>query len=420
MSVAATQRRVVTSLVGAQMLGGIGTSSGIAVGAILAAQIVGTADLAGLANTTQVLGAALLTVPMVHLMARYGRRTGLVTGYAVGALGAGLAVWAGVISSFPLLLVGTALFGAASTSGSQARFAATDLAPPDSAARALSVVVWATTVGAVLGPNLLGPAGRIADGIGLPALVGPFLTSLVGYALAGLLLSLRMRPDPLLTARRRSGDAGELPRVHGSLGRALRVIHGSRGALLGVAAVAIGHTVMVAVMVMTPLQMHSGGATLRLVGLVISVHILGMYAFSPLVGWLADRVKPRAVIVLGAVILVIAALTAGLAPATSWPQLVAGLFLLGLGWSCTLVAGSTLLSESVPLADRPGVQGTADVIMGLSAAAGGALAGVVVGAWGFTWLGLSAAALATALGGLTVADASGTGQPAIVSTPPGV
>lgn len=399
------QRRTVSSLVGSQMLGGIGVASGIAVGSILAEQIVGTADLAGLANTAQVLGGALLTVPMARLMAARGRRAGLTAGYVCGSVGAALAIWAGVVSSFALLLVGTALFGAATTSNSQARYAATDLAEPSHRGRALSIVVWATTVGAVLGPNMLGPAGRLGQFVGIPALVGPFLVSMVGFVLAGLLLLVRLRPDPLLTAQRLARDAGGEERPHGSLWRALRVIRRSRGALLGVAAVAVGHTVMVGVMVMTPLQMHHGGAELRLIGFVISVHILGMYAFSPLTGWLVDRLGARPVIVTGAVLLVLAAAVAGRAPAGWSAGLMVGLFLLGVGWSCTLVAGSTLLSDSVDLAERPGVQGASDVVMGLAAAAGGALAGVVVGGWGFGWLCLIAGTLAAALGVVTVIGA---------------
>lgn len=398
---ATLQRRTVSTLVGSQMLGGVGVASGIAVGSILAEQIVGTADLAGLANTTQVLGAALITVPMARLMAARGRRVGLAAGYACGTVGAALALWAGVVSSFALLLVGTALFGAATTSNSQARYAATDLAEPGRRGRALSVVVWATTVGAVLGPNMLGPAGRLGQVVGVPSLVGPFLVSMAGFVLAGLLLWLRMRPDPLVTAQRLSRSAGEPARPHGSLRRALRVIGRSRGALLGVVAVATGHTVMVAVMVMTPLQMHHGGATLRLVGFVISVHILGMYALSPVTGWLVDRWGPRAVILTGAAVQLLAVAVAGRSPEGWSAGLTVGLFLLGVGWSCTLVAGSTLLSNSVPLAERPGVQGASDVVMGLAAAAGGALSGIVVGGWGFGWLCLMAAVLAVLLGLVT-------------------
>lgn len=401
--VVAAQRRTVATLVGSQMLGGVGVSSGIAVGSILAEQILGSPDLAGLANTAQVLGAAVLTVPMARIMAARGRRAGLVAGYAIGTVGAALAVLAGIRSSFVLLLCATALFGAATSSNSQARYAATDLAQPSRRGRSLALVVWATTVGAVLGPNLLGPAGRVARAVHVPELVGPFLFSMVGFVLGAVLLWMRLRPDPLLFARRVAADAGQDTTSHGSLRRGLRVTRAHPEALLGVIAVAIGHTIMVAVMVMTPLHMHHGGAQLTLIGFVISVHVLGMYAFSPITGLLVDRVGERAVIGAGVFILLAAAVVSGRAPEGWSIGLVIGLFLLGVGWSCTMVAGSTLLAGAVPLAERPGVQGAADLVMGLAAAVGGALSGVIVGSWGFGWLCVLAGLLAVVLGGVTLA-----------------
>lgn len=395
------QRRTVRTLVGGQMLGGVGVSSGIAVGSILAEEILGSPDLAGLANTAQVLGAAVLAVPMARLMAGRGRRAGLVAGYLVGAVGALLAVLAGLSSSFVLLLCATALFGAATASNNQARYAATDLAEPARRGRALSVVVWATTVGAVIGPNLIGLAGSLADRLALPELVGPFLFSLVGFGLAAVLLFVLLRPDPLILARKVAADAGGDSRTHGSVRRGLGVIFGNPGALLGVSAVTIGHTVMVAVMVMTPLHMHHGGADLQLVGFVISIHVLGMYALSPLTGVLVDRLGAVPVILVGVVLFLGASLLAGRAPEGWSLPLLAGLFLLGLGWSCTMVAGSTLLSGQVPMAERPGVQGAGDLLMGLAAAAGGALAGVVVGGPGYGWLCVMAAALAVILAMIT-------------------
>jgi MFS family permease len=225
---------------------------------------------------------------------------------------------------------------------------------------------------------------------------------MVGFVLGGVLLWIRLRPDPLLLARRAAIDAGDDTQTHGSLLRGLRVIRAYPAALLGLAAVAIGHTVMVGVMVMTPLHMHHGGAELRLVGFVISIHVLGMYAFSPVTGLLVDRIGERAVILAGVVVFLAAAVLAGRAPEGWSGLLTAGLFLLGLGWSCTMVAGSTLLAGAVPLAERPGVQGASDLVMGLAAATGGALAGLVVGGWGFGWLCALAAGLAALLGAMAV------------------
>ncbi len=399
---AALQRRTVTTLAGSQILGGVGVASGLAVAAILAEQLLGSPTWAGLASTAQVLGAALMTVPTARVMAAAGRRSGLVLGYGVGSLGAGLAVLATVWASFPLLVLGAGLFGAATTSNTQARYAAADLAPAKRRGRALSVVVWATTVGAVAGPNLLGVAGDLAQAVALPRLAGPFGVSLAGFVLAGALLGVRLRPDPLLVARRLDRDAGRDTVAHGSVRRGCAVILARPAALLGAAAVALGHTVMVAVMVMTPLQMHHGGADLELVGVVISVHILGMYAFSPLTGLLADRLGPVPLIRIGVLLFGAAALLAGRAP-TGWSApLTAGLFLLGLGWSCTFVAGSTLLASSVPVGERPGVQGAGDLAMGVAAALGGAGAGVVVGHGGYGWLCGLAGALAAVLAALTV------------------
>ncbi|MEO8556744.1 MAG: MFS transporter [Actinomycetota bacterium] len=397
-TVEAVQRRTVRTLVGSQMLGGLGVASGIAVSSLLAEQILGSPDLAGLANTAQVLGAALLSIPAARLMAARGRRAGLVAAYLTGILGAVLAIAAAFSSSFPLLLVATSLFGASTTANNQARYAATDLAAPDHRGRALSVVVWATTLGAVVGPNLVAPAGRISDAMGLPALSGAFLFSAVGFLLAAVLLFVRMRPDPLVMARQVAVDAGETEQTHGSVRRGLRVIRAHPMAMLGLVAIALGHTVMVSVMVMTPLHMDHGGAELRLIGLVLSVHVFGMFAFAPVMGWLVDRVGGRLVVVGGAATLLIASLISSRAPEGWSDGLVLGLFLLGVGWSATLVAGSTLLTEAVPQHERPGAQGASDLVMGLCAGLGGGLSGVVVGGWGYPTLCLIAAALSVALG----------------------
>jgi MFS family permease len=397
-AVQSVQRRTVRTLVGSQMLGGVGVSSGIAVGSLMAEQILGSPDLAGLANTAQVLGSALLSIPVARLMAARGRRVGLVSAYLTGILGAGLALAAAVVSSFPLLLLATALFGASTTANNQARYAATDLAAPGRRGRALSVVVWATTVGAVLGPNLVGPAGRLAETLGLPPLSGPFLFSMIGFTLAAAVLFVRMRPDPLLTARQIAVDAGGTGALHGSVRRGLRVVRRQPMAVIGMGAIAVGHTVMVSVMVMTPLHMHHGGAELRLIGLVISVHVFGMFAFSPLMGWLVDRVGGRLVVIGGAATLLAASLVSSRAPEGWSDGLVVGLFLLGLGWSATLVAGSILLTAAVAQNERPGVQGASDLVMGLCAGLGGALSGVVVGVWGYQTLCWIAASLSVALG----------------------
>ena len=220
----------------------------------------------------------------------------------------------------------------------------------------------------------------------MPRLAGPFVIALVGFALAMLVLILRLRPDPLLEARRLA--AIESPtdpdtQAHGSISRGFRVIASNPTAALGLITVALGHTVMVSVMVMTPLHMRHGDAGLEVIGLVISVHILGMFAFSPLTGMATDRFGGRAVALTGSGIFVLATLLSANSPEGNSLGLMAGLFLIGLGWSCTLVSGSTLLVNALPVRERPGAQGASDLAMGIAAGAGGAVAGVVVSVFSF-------------------------------------
>ena len=393
------QRHVVRTLVFSQMLGGVGMSAGVAVGALLAEQVSGSARYAGLGGTFQILGAAVIAIPMSRLMAARGRRPGLVLGYVLATVGAVGLITAGLMGNFALLLVSSVLFGGATASNSQSRYVAADLALPAHRARDLSIVVWATTVGSVLGPNLVGPSAPVAQRLGLPTLTGPYVFSVLGLLLAIAVVSLRLRPDPLLEARRRRvADGDDSGPAHGSVSRGLRVVAGIPAARLGLLTLALGHVVMVSVMVMTPLHMAHGDAGLELIGLVISIHIVGMFAFSPLTGLAVDRFGGRAVAVVGSVVLSTATLLASAAPEGGSPTLGLGLFLLGLGWSCTLVAGSTMLTAAVPAMERPGAQGASDLVMGLVAGLGGALAGVVVDRASFTVLALAALAVAVVIG----------------------
>jgi MFS family permease len=391
------QRRTVVTLLATQGLGGLGVSIGITVAALLAEEISGSETYAGLAQTMQVLGAALASFGLAHLMGIRGRRPGLVLGYAIGAAGAALCVVAGVTDSFTLLLLGATALGAASAANAQSRYAATDLARPDRRARSLSLVVWATTIGAVAGPNLIGVAGRTARWLGLPSLTGPFLFALVGLVASGVVIAVFMRPDPLLVAREAALARGSVVRSGTSWSRVWQVARERVGVGAGIVALALGHAVMVAVMVMTPLHMHHGGATLQVIGLVISVHVLGMYFFSPVVGWAADRFGRPAVLTTASVVLLVSLLLAGTSPTGASLRIGTGLFLLGLGWSLCTVAASTLLSESAPLAVRTDVQGAADLVMGVVAAAAGALAGVIVAWLGFAALNVFAAVLVTGI-----------------------
>jgi MFS family permease len=378
--VAGVQRRTLGVLSGAVALSGIGVTVGITVGGLLARDVAGTDAAAGLGQTMAVLGAAVLAVPLARISDRSGRRAGLATGYGIAVVGSALIVGAAVLSSLALLLVGLFAFGASTACGLQARYAAADLAVPERRGSALSLVVWATSVGSVLGPNLAGPGAGLGRALGLPTLSGGFVVAVVVFTVVAAGLLLFLRPDPLLLARRRGGGARTpVARPRRATLAALGAVWAAPGGRLGLTSVVVSHAVMVGVMVMTPVHMgHAGGSegtTLRIIGLVISVHVAGMYLFSPLVGLLADRVGRTATVALGGVLLLAAAALAGTAAPGAAVQLGIGLFLLGLGWSCGLIAGSTLVTESVGPDVRPTAQGGTDLLMGL----GAALAGVVGG-----------------------------------------
>lgn len=399
---ATVQRRTLRLLFSTQIIGGVGVAIGLSVGALLAADLAGV-GLSGLAATASVVGAALLAVPVARIMRQYGRRPGLAMAYLVAGAGGAAVVAAAVAGSVPLLFAGLFLFGGGTAAGLQARYTAVDLAPPPRRGRHLSIIVWATTVGAVAGPNLAPLAGRALSGTGIPTLASPFVFSAGLFVVAAVILLLLLRPDPLLTARRFSDPADQPdPATPGSAGMraALAAVLARPAARLGVGAMAVGHLVMVAVMAMTPVHIlgagHSAADTLRIVGVVLSLHIAGMFAFAPVTGWLTDRYGRRPVIMGGIAVLLVACATAGSAGHHS-ARLSVGLFLLGLGWSGTMVAGSTLLSESVPAPVRPSAQGLADLVMGLAGASGGAASGLVMAWAGYPTLALLAAVAAVPL-----------------------
>jgi MFS family permease len=401
------QQRTVRVLASAQVLGGIGVASGIAVGALLAADL-GTESLSGLASASSVIGAALISLPVARLMNTRGRRLGLLLAYAVGITGALLTITGALVGIFSVALVGMVLTGGGTAAGLQSRYAATDLAVPEHRGRALGTVVWATTVGSVLGPNLAQPMGHLAISIGVPRLAGPYMLTVVTFVAAAAVIALFLRPDPLLVARgeaaRLSGTIDNLRRPTRSLRASLSDIMRSPSAAVGLLAMASGHAVMVGVMAMTPIHLQHGGASLGIIGLVISGHISGMYIASPLVGILSDRFGRHAVIVGGALILLAAVGIAGTASEYDSTRIALGLFLLGLGWSCTLVAGSTLLTESVGSDVRPTVQGAADLVMGVAGASAGVLSGVVVGLGSYGLLTVIAAVLVAPLPVIAIRD----------------
>jgi MFS family permease len=345
------QARTIRTLVVSQAVGAVGVTIGVATASLLARDISGSESMAGLAQTFQVLGTAAAAFLLSRLMRRRGRRVGLVTGYLLGAAGAMLAVVAGVVDSMLVLLLGAVLLGATTAANSGSRYAATDLAPEETRARALSVVVWATTIGAVAGPNLTGVGAALARSLGIPELTGGFAIGAVALVAAAGWLAVLLRPDPLLLAQAAAPvePTGAPTRSWSRFTSTVRDVPAVGAAVVGMAC---AHAAMVTVMIMTPLHMEHGGAHLEVIGFVISLHVLGMFAFSPLVGAAADKWGRPPVLVGGGIMLLVALVLCGFAPEGSSWQIFAGLFLLGLGWSLTTVAASTIIADRTPLGAR--------------------------------------------------------------------
>jgi len=377
------QRKILTILAIGQVLGAIGTGASFSIGSLMAAHISGSPALGGLSATFATLGTAILAFPLARYANRWGRRWALSLGLFVAAVGSVLVVLADVSQSFPLFIVGIALVGAGNAANLQTRFAATDLAQPATRARDLSLVVWATTVGVVIGPNLVGPGNAFGLVLGLPTLAGAFVIAAFFYVVGVVFYSIGLRPDPLLEARaQRVRDGVEIVSTKRSIWAAFGILRATPMAAAAVVAMALSHGVMVGIMSMTPVHLSMMEVVLPLIGLTVSLHTAGMYGFSPLFGWLSDRWGRITVIVLGQVILLAALVVNTIAP-ENMTAIVISMILLGLGWSASTVAASALLTESVTPEDRPTVQGLSDTLMSLTGAAAGAAAGLTLAAIGY-------------------------------------
>ena len=384
------QQRVRRILITGQVMAGLGMGATLSMGAILASRLSGSEAWSGMAATMSTLGAALAAVPLARLAGRSGRRISLFTGALLASSGAVITIVSTMVEFFPLLLVGLAFIGVGTAVNLQSRFAATDLANDRTRSRDLSLVVWATTVGAVSGPNLITPGEAVGSFLSLPELAGPFVFTLAAQTLAAVVYFVGLRPDPLLLARelaRNPNSAGAK-----SLGPSVDNVVVARTAIISIA---LSHATMVAVMAMTPVHLVNHGASLAIVGFTISLHIAGMYALAPVFGILSDRIGRIPTILVGQVILLASLMFTGFGSENE-TAVVIGLVLLGLGWSAATVAGSTLLSESTIIEKRAARQGVSDLVMSGSGAVGGALAGVVLAFLGYS--GLSFVALALVAG----------------------
>ncbi|WP_213380065.1 MFS transporter [Bacillus subtilis] len=368
-----------------QIFGGAGLAAGVTVGALIAQQMLGTDAFAGLPSALFTLGSAGSALIVGRLSQRYGRRTGLSAGFMIGGLGAIGVIMAAIINSIFLLFISLLIYGAGTATNLQARYAGTDLANHKQRATAVSITMVFTTFGAVAGPSLVNVMGDFALSIGVPSLAGPFILAAAAYMLAGGVLFIMLRPDPLVIARTIE-VANEEPGDKGHLA-ATEHTENKKGIIVGATVMVLTQIVMVAIMTMTPVHMRHHGHDLGAVGLVIGFHIGAMYLPSLVTGVLVDRLGRTAMAISSGTTLLLAGVIAAFAPGDSMVLLVIALSLLGLGWNFGLISGTALIVDSTDTATRAKTQGTVDVLIALSGAAGGALSGMIVA--GSSYLALS-------------------------------
>jgi MFS family permease len=389
---------LLATLFAAQVGGSTGHSIGMAVGGIMAASITGTNAWVGLPVAVGALGAALASWPLSQLMGRFGRRPGLALGYGLAVVGAVLGMAGVLASSFLLFLVGMTLFGVSNTSNLLARYAAADITPATQRGRAMGLIVWGSTIGSILGPNLMTPAVHAGALLGLSPVGSAFLISVGGYGLSALLVQVLLRPDPLAIARRleaavAAGAPADSARRLGAILREPRV-RIAFGSLMA------GQLVMIGTTSTSPVYLHDHGHHVGTIGLAVAMHLGGMYVASPLSGWLADRFGRGVMIALGGLLLLVAMAVAGLVPSSDGALVMLGLFLNGVGWNFAFVAASALLTDVLSPGERTSIQGLADLVMGLLGAFGSAAGGFILGTLGFG--ALNALGCAVIVAGLAV------------------
>ena len=389
------QRRTVRTLLASQMCGGIGLVAGYSVTALLADDITGSKTLAGLAAASLSIGAAIASFPLARIMARSGRRPGLLTGYVLASIGAFLAVLAAITRQFVFLPVGVALVGIGNATNMATRYAAADLAKPERRASTIGLVVAATTIGSGFGSlvslSVFDPIGR---SVGLPDYAGSFLTGALLFLVAGAIVEVRLRPDPLVVA----GGVGTGAQDTRLLFRtALGLILGNAKARLAVLAMMVSQATMVGTMTLTPLHMNDGGQSNGAISIMLFSHIIGMYAFSPLVGRLADQYGRYPMLVLSGVLCVVGALWAGFTPPEGFVGITGGQTVIGFSWCFGVIAASGLLTEAFPVEQRASVQGAGDMCMMAFGAVAGISAGAIVAYRSYLDLNLAAAILGVIL-----------------------
>jgi MFS family permease len=393
------QRRTLIVLLVAQILSGAGLAAGITVGALLAEQMLGSSRFSGLPTVFFTIGSAAAAVVLGRVSQRWGRRTGLSAGYVTGAVGTVGVVIAASIGSIVLLFASLLVYGVGAATNLQARYAGADLAAPSRRGRAVSIVLVATAVGAILGPNLVEMTGSLAIKIGVPALSGPFLLASAAYVSGAVVLWFFLRPDPLLLARSLATDESSRAPNDGTAPLSLTAVSSpqqgrSWAVASGAGIMILTQLIMVAIMTMTPIHIEHHGHAIGVTGIVIGAHVAGMFLPSPFSGWLVDRFGYLSISVAAGVTLLAAGVIAAWAPVDSIATLVLALVLLGLGWNLGLVSGTTLVTDAVPLATRARTQGVVDLGIALAGATAGLSSGLIFATTSYATLALAGGLLA--------------------------
>lgn len=385
-------RKITIVLFLSQSLSSAGFIAAFAVNALVGVDLSGQRAMAGVPGAVYVLGQACGALVWGFSMDRIGRRGGFALGQVIGVIGSMIAVGAVAGRSFPLFLIGLILVGMARSAVDLGRFAAAEVHLPAERGRAISHVVLGSTVGAVVGPLLVGPTGSLAQWAGFPELAGPYSVGLVGLLLAAILIFAGLRPDPRDVGRELAHRYPESVPRQGT--RSLLEIVQQPGVIVAMVCVIFAQMVMVVPMSITSVHMKAHHHSLSALSLVISAHTLGMFAFSMVSGRMTDRWGRTPVIILGSVVLILSCLMA--APSTSLMALIVALFLLGLGWNFAYVAGSALLADQLSPGERAKTQGFNDLLLNLASAIGQVVSGVVYAAHGYGVMAMTAAAASLA------------------------
>lgn len=382
-------RKITIVLFIAQSFASAGFIAAAAINPILGEKLAAHRSMSTVPVAAYLLSGALSASVWGHLMDRIGRRNAIAMGLLLGTFGNGLVLIAIENASFAWMIFGLILMGTTNSATQLSRFAAAEVTAPEHRGRAISTVVFGGVIGTILARLSTAPMGSFAVTLGMDELSGAYLTTLILFALAAIIVFAALRPDPRDVGR-------ELAKIYPSSApegqsRPVMEIFRQPAAITAAVAMTLGQVVMVAVMVITSLHMEDHHHAHSDVYSVISAHTFGMYAPSLFSGWLLDKIGRGRMILIGSLTLLLACAAAPLSP-NALPLGIA-LFLLGLGWNFCFVGGSTLLADQLSPLERSRTQGANDFLVGLASALISLTSGFLFDATSYTVIAIVAGAL---------------------------